>query len=80
VVLYDAIGPGPHECHWNRVTGCGKVALEWGGGQGIVVDHLNGDTLDNRPENLVPSCKVCNTRRQKAGNPMEWNGCNADQK
>jgi hypothetical protein len=27
------------------------------------VDHLNCNKLDNRPENLVPSCIQCNTRR-----------------
>lgn len=29
VVLYDAIGPGPHPCHW-----CGKL-LDWGGHSGL---------------------------------------------
>ena len=58
-VLYDSIGPGPHECYW----GCGK-AVDWGGGhEGLVADHLDGDTLNNTPENLVPSCRMCNWNR-----------------
>lgn len=66
-VLYDAIGPGPHECHWN----CGKL-LEWGGHDGIYADHLDGDVSNDDPENLVPSCNPCNARRAKAGNPIQW--------
>lgn len=65
-VLYDLIGPGPHPCHWRDVYSCGKDALEWGGRGGIFVDHLDGDTHNNSPENLVPSCNGCNIRR---GNP-----------
>lgn len=61
VVLYAAIGAGIHPCHW-----CSKsVTWELGRGHadGLVVDHLNGVGNDNRPENLVPSCGVCNTTR-----------------
>mgnify|MGYP003589876921 CR=1 FL=1 len=67
MVLYDAIGPGPHPCNW-----CGEL-VGWGGRDGIHADHLNGDALDNSPENLVPSCNSCNHRRSMAGNPTEWN-------
>jgi hypothetical protein len=56
-VLYDAIGPGPHPCHW-----C-SVVLTWGGMKGIISDHMNRNKRDNRPENLVPSCQTCNTTR-----------------
>lgn len=59
-VLYDAIGPGPHLCHW----GCGKT-LEWGGLTGIIVDHLDDNKLNNSAENLVPSCNHCNMYRGK---------------
>lgn len=68
-VLYDNIGAGPHFCYW----GCGKT-LEWGGKSGIQADHLDGDPLNNDPENLVPSCGPCNTKRALAGNPKEWAG------
>lgn len=56
-VLYDAIGPGPHSCHW-----CG-LALEWGGMEGIIADHVNRNKRDNRVNNLVPSCHICNITR-----------------
>jgi len=66
-VLYDSIGPGPHECHWS----CGRV-LEWGGIGGIQADHVDGDKTNNSAENLVPSCVSCNVRRGNAGNPIDW--------
>lgn len=66
-VLYDKIGPGPHPCHW----GCGKT-LEWGGKSGIQADHLDGDRLNNDPDNLVASCGGCNVKRAMAGNPQSW--------
>lgn len=64
-VLFDTIGPGPHECHWNETYGCGRISLEWGGLQGdsLCVDHLDHDRTNNAPENLVPSCIACNLRR-----------------
>lgn len=68
MVLYDAIGPGPHSCHW----GCGKSDLEWDGIRGIHVDHVNGDPSDNCRENLVPSCQSCNKSRARAGNLVDW--------
>lgn len=62
IVLYDKIGPGPHKCHWDYFSRCGKVAMEWGGTDGIHVDHLDGDKLNNEPDNLVVSCLACNRR------------------
>lgn len=60
VVLYDAIGPGPHPCYW-----CGDL-VDWApkGTPGeLQPDHLNDDGGDNRLENLAPSCRRCNTTR-----------------
>lgn len=56
VVLFDKIGYGPHLCFW-----CGRV-LSWGGTEAysLHTDHMNGNKRDNRPQNLVPSCKSCN--------------------
>ena len=59
-VLFDAIGPGPHPCHW-----CNRV-LPWrahSAADCINVDHLDFDRLNNSRENLVPSCLDCNTKR-----------------
>lgn len=70
VVLYDAIGPGAHECHWCGwevswdapiyVTTDGKKrrnALR------LEVDHLSGDRLNNDPDALAPTCSWCNAQR-----------------
>ena len=62
-VLYDAIGAGPHPCHW-----C-KSPVDWvakGEPGCLQVDHLNHIGDDNRPENLVPSCGPCNSARGMA--------------
>lgn len=60
VVLYDVIGPGPHDCHW-----CGR-SVDWlphGHPDALQPDHLNGFGDDNDPVNLVPSCPRCNAGR-----------------
>lgn len=68
VVLFDEIGPGPHECHW-----CAAV-VEWlpkGSPGMLVVDHVNEDKGDNRVENLVPCCLSCNSARSAARRSRE---------
>ncbi len=62
-VLWDKLGPGPHPCHH-----CGCL-LEWMPGRQLVpgalcVDHLDRDTRNNAPDNLVPSCHPCNHHRR----------------
>lgn len=62
--LFDAIGWGPHPCHW-----CG-TELHWrptSSGTRLDVDHLDGDGSNNHPSNLVPSCSRCNSARGVAG-------------
>jgi len=60
-VLFDAIGPGTHACHW-----C-STPVSWflpvGHPENLQVDHLNSVRDDNRVENLVPSCPSCNATR-----------------
>lgn len=61
-VLFDAIGPGAHRCHWCGTT----VAWErsWPRhADALVVDHLDHDRLNNDPANLVASCGACNGER-----------------
>lgn len=61
VVLYAAIGPGAHPCHWCATT------VRWEAAKGeadrLVVDHLNNRGDDNAEANLVPSCASCNSTR-----------------
>ncbi|MER9768914.1 HNH endonuclease [Mesorhizobium sp. M0189] len=70
-VLYDEIGPGPHRCRW-----CGHK-VTWGGTRigSLVVDHVDGDKLNNEIDNLVPSCTPCNTARAYF---MNWASRHAD--
>lgn len=75
-VLYDAIGEGPHACHWCQAEV--KWARQSGRGcpkGNLVPDHLNGHKTDNRIENLVPACNRCNSRR---GLLMAWVKDHAD--
>ena len=62
VVLFDAIGPGEHPCHWcqTRVTWDETYPFSKAG---LVVDHLDEDPANNNPGNLVPSCAPCNLAR-----------------
>lgn len=58
-VLWDKIGAGPHPCHW-----CGQE-LDWFTKPLIQADHLDSDTHNNDPANLVPACAGCNGTRHK---------------
>jgi hypothetical protein len=66
VRLWTEIGPGPHQCHW-----CSRL-VNWTRGLGpdaLVVDHLDFNTDNNSPENLVPACIGCNGHRRENGQP-----------
>ena len=70
-VLWEKLGctsvTCEHPCHW-----CGKL-LDWTQGSlGICSDHLDGDKLNDTPENLVPSCDACNIRRYLLGNSTNF--------
>lgn len=76
VALYDAIGPGPHVCHW-----CGWDGLRWDVDRDdpnyLIPDHLNGNGRDNDPANLVPSHSWCNNNRatiegKDLSRPLGW--------
>jgi hypothetical protein len=62
IALFDAIGDGEHLC-WI----CGRM-VTWDHdyprhSDGLVVDHLDRDRLNNNPKNLRPSCGYCNLHR-----------------
>lgn len=60
VLLFDAIGPSGHPCHW-----CNRP-LVWLGPTGVdklCIDHLDDNKVNNDLANLVPSCVVCNAQR-----------------
>lgn len=56
-VLYDFVEGSSLPCIW-----CGKV-LEWK--TTLLVDHLDHNRHNNVIENLVPSCKACNSGRTR---------------
>jgi len=64
-VLYDAIGPGPHPCHW-----CGQLA-SWGrtigGTAELFAVQLDGNYLNVDITNIAPACPPCTTRYSRDG-------------
>lgn len=62
LILYEAIGPGEHPCHWCQkpVLWTTKLLLK---NDHLVVDHLDCDWRNNDIANLVPSCSLCNSLR-----------------
>src|SRR5262245_54861199 len=65
LLLWQAIGPGPHACHW-----C-ESEIDWMPGRAtargaLVADHLDGNPANNAATNLVPSCHGCNAGRSRA--------------
>jgi hypothetical protein len=73
--LYDKIGPGPHDCTW-----CG-TEIDWYAAEfsrDLVADHVDRDTWNNDPENLVPSCNRCNMNRHaERSAPVPKTHCHA---
>jgi hypothetical protein len=59
LIMWNAIGPGPHVCHkcGNRITWMPDARTAKGA---LVVDHLDRNSHNNDPSNLAPSCHSCN--------------------
>jgi hypothetical protein len=54
-VFHESFGAGPHKCHW---------CMKWiKSPKQLNVDHRDGNRKNNSPNNLLPSCLGCNTRR-----------------
>lgn len=83
LVLFDKLEGRDAPCHW-----CG-LPLRWcvikikeSPPDSLYADHLNRDTTDDRPENLVPACLPCNSNRHRpgwirGGGPCSQEGCEA---
>lgn len=69
-VAYEKYGDGTQVCHW-----CEADLGHWC--PQIEVDHLDGDRLNNHPDNLVTSCAPCNRARAGQGNPVDFEGYRA---
>lgn len=61
LVLFDAIGFGPHRCHW-----CDKwINWGWPMADRLTADHLDWDPTNNDPSNIVAACHGCNSKRHR---------------
>src|SRR4051794_37739472 len=60
LVLWEKLAGADAPCHW-----CG-TALRWT--VDLCADHLDGDSLNDAPGNLVPACRGCNANRQDGTN------------
>lgn len=55
--LYDKLDGSTPVCHWCH------AALSW---ETCRADHLDENTSNNDPHNIVPACNICNLKRGKA--------------
>lgn len=60
VILWEKIGPGSHVCHHCQQSVTWMVGVGPSVPGALVVDHLDRNSLNNDPDNLVPSCQPCN--------------------
>ncbi len=68
-VLYEKIGPGSHPCHWCGATVTWMAAPSFAPGC-LIADHIDWNTNNNDPSNLVPSCNPCNSTRSSVRGPI----------
>ena len=69
-VAHATWGEGPFECHWCHIDIAWKASA---GFQKLVVDHLDGNSLNNDPDNLKPACRHCNISRMASPlEPGQW--------
>lgn len=62
LVLYDKIGDGVHQCYWCKKDVIWQTLANVSS-VSLIADHLDGNPTNNSPENLVPSCNNCNSKR-----------------
>lgn len=66
-VLHEKLGrPSSSECHWCGFPLPWKSSLYGYSSHSINADHVDGDTSNNHPSNLVASCWWCNANRSWA--------------
>lgn len=64
LVLWEAIGHGPHPCGWCAQPIELRPNMQHDPTQ-ATVDHLDNDRTNNVVDNLAPCCRSCNIRRPK---------------
>lgn len=64
LVLWDRIGPGDHPCHYCSTT------VAWKPGErltatSLIAEHMDGNTRNNDPANIVAACQKCNASKME---------------
>jgi hypothetical protein len=75
LVLFEKLCANQYApCHWCHYPLTWKTNLNPAFVHVINADHLDGDTTNNDPDNLVPSCWWCNANRSWAESHLVfWN-------
>lgn len=59
LMLWNKLQGKDSQCHW-----CDKD-VHWFSKPRLIADHLDRNTHNNAPENLVPACQRCNSSRDR---------------